>query len=238
MKMTHAKLATARELAIASALSQSLDTTLERLDTQRSGLTDDEAEQRLLHYGKNRVATEKAQPALIQLLGAFNNPFIWVLMVLAAISFVTDYWLPLRRGEETDITGVAIMLLMVTLSGLLRFWQEYRTNKSAEMLKTLVRTTAMVIRRASPSAHPEKQEIALEDVVPGDIIFLSAGDMVPADVRLLKSRDLFVSQTALSGEAIPVEEYDLLANVSAKTIAESREDGDLLSQPGNLPDGH
>ena len=152
-------------------------------------------------------------------------------MMLAAISFVTDYWLPLRRGEETDITGVAIMLLMVTLSGLLRFWQEYRTNKAAEMLKTLVRTTATVIRRASPSARPEKQEIALEDVVPEDIIFLSAGDMVPADVRLLKSRDLFVSQTALSGEAIPVEKYDLLANVSAKTIAESREDDDLLSQP-------
>ena len=76
MKMTHAKLATARDLAIASALAQSLDTTLERLDTQRSGLTDDKAEQRLLHYGKNRVATEKAPPALIQLLDVFNNPFI------------------------------------------------------------------------------------------------------------------------------------------------------------------
>ncbi|WP_406706061.1 magnesium-translocating P-type ATPase [Sodalis sp.] len=232
MKMTHTKLDAARDLAIASAQAQSLETTLARLHTQRSGLTDDEAEQRLLDYGENRVATEKAPPALIQLLGAFNNPFIWVLIVLAAISFVTDYWLPLRQGDDTDLTGVSIMLLMVTLSGMLRFWQEYRTNKAAEMLKTLVRTTATVIRRATPSGRPEKKEIALEEVVPGDIIFLSAGDMVPADVRLLKSRDLFVSQTALSGEAIPVEKYDLLANVSAKGSQASGDAGDLLSQPG------
>ncbi|WP_162873536.1 P-type ATPase, partial [Klebsiella pneumoniae] len=80
----------------------------------------------------------------------------------------------------------------VTLSGLLRFWQEYRTNKAAEALKSMVRTTATVLRRSSYSAHPLTLEVPIRELVPGDIIQLSAGDMVPADVRLIASRDLFI----------------------------------------------
>ena len=232
MKMNHANLMLARNLAIASEMKQSLESTLARLHTQRSGLTQQEAAERLKQYGKNEVANEKAPHALRQLFHAFNNPFIWVLMVLAAISFITDYFLPGRKGEETDLTGVGIMLMMVMLSGLLRFWQEYRTNKAAEALKSMVRTIATVIRRSSESAQPVRSEIALQEVVPGDIIFLSAGDMIPADVRLLSSRDLFVSQAALSGEAIPIEKYDAMANVAAKSPGQLSDDADLLSMPG------
>ncbi|STW29608.1 magnesium-transporting ATPase [Klebsiella michiganensis] len=109
-------------------------------------------------------------------------------MALAAVSFVTDYWLPLRNGEETDLTGIIIIVTMVSLSGLLRFWQEFRTNKAAQALKSMVRTTATVLRRGPGNMGPAQEEIAIEELVPGDIIFLAAGDLVPADVRLLESR--------------------------------------------------
>ncbi|SQI42797.1 Magnesium-transporting ATPase, P-type 1 [Serratia plymuthica] len=206
--------------AIAQEAKNSVDQTLANLKCNRNGLTQDDADERLEQFGVNQVAHEKAPHALVQLIGAFNNPFIFVLMVLAAISFFTDYWLPLRRGEETDLIGVIIILVMVSLSGLLRFWQEYRTNKAAETLKSMVRTTATVLRRSSYSAQPLTLEVAIRELVPGDIIQLSAGDMVPADVRLLASRDLFISQAILTGEAIPIEKYDAMGNVSQKSSEE------------------
>lgn len=231
MKMNNASLTRARELAIASEMKQSLDSTLARLSTQQNGLTMGDAAERLLEYGKNQVANEKAPAALVQLAQAFNNPFIWVLMALAVVTFFTDYLLPLRQGEETDLTGVAILLVMISLSGMLRFWQEYRTNKAAEALKSLVRTTATVIRRHSETTQPVKMEIDLQDVVPGDIIFLSAGDMIPADVRLISSRDLFVSQSALSGEAMPIEKYDASSGITPAADMDADET-DLLTTPG------
>ncbi|HBV40025.1 MAG TPA: magnesium-translocating P-type ATPase [Erwinia sp.] len=221
--MKKAHLTLVRDLAIANEIKLNLDSTLARLNTQRHGLTTHEASERLLEYGRNEIATEKAPHALIQLAKAFHNPFIWILIALAGISFCTDYLLPLRQGEETDLTGVIIMLIMVALSGLLRFWQEHRTNKAAEALKSLVRTTATVIRRSSENVAPVRMEVVLQEVVPGDIIFLSAGDMIPADVRLLTSKDLFISQASLSGEAVPVEKY--------VTPPWNQEEGDLLDRP-------
>lgn len=190
--------------------------TLAQLQSTRQGLTHDDARVRLTQYGRNEVAQEQAPPALIQLLQAFNNPFIYVLVALAAVSFITDYWVPRHHGEETDLTGVIIILTMVSLSGLLRFWQEFRTNKAALALKSMVRTTATVLRRESPNCEPVPQEISTEELVPGDIVFLAAGDLIPADVRLLTSRDLFVSQSILSGESLPVEKHDELANIDEK----------------------
>ncbi len=203
--------------AIAQEAKNSIDQTLANLKCNRNGLTQDDAVERLEQFGVNQVAHEKAPHALVQLIAAFNNPFIFVLMVLAAISFFTDYWLPARNGEETDLTGVIIILVMVSLSGLLRFWQEYRTNKAAETLKSMVRTTATVLRRSSYSAQALTLEVPIRELVPGDIIKLSAGDMIPADVRLLASRDLFISQAILTGEAIPIEKYDAMGNVSQKS---------------------
>ncbi|MEG9603816.1 magnesium-translocating P-type ATPase [Serratia nematodiphila] len=203
--------------AIAQEATNSIAQTLANLKCNRNGLTQDDADERLEQFGANQVAHDKAPHALIQLIKAFNNPFIFVLMVLAAISFFTDYWLPLQSGEETELTGVIIILTMVTLSGLLRFWQEYRTNKAAEALKSMVRTTATVLRRSSYSAHPLTLEVPIRELVPGDVIQLSAGDMVPADVRLIASRDLFISQAILTGEAIPIEKYDAMGNVAQKS---------------------
>ncbi|HCK00145.1 MAG TPA: magnesium-translocating P-type ATPase [Serratia grimesii] len=220
--------------AIAQEAKNSVEQTLANLKCNRNGLTQDDAVERLEQFGVNQVAHEKAPHALIQLIAAFNNPFIFVLMVLAAISFFTDYWLPARRGEETDLTGVIIILVMVSLSGLLRFWQEYRTNKAAETLKSMVRTTATVLRRSSYSAQPLTLEVPIRELVPGDIIKLSAGDMIPADVRLLASRDLFISQAILTGEAIPIEKYDAMGNVSQKSSEDEVSSEHALLELSNI----
>lgn len=225
-----------KSFAIETEAFNSPNHTLARLNSSRQGLTAKDALERLDAYGRNEVAHEQAPPALIQLLQAFNNPFIYVLMALAAVSFVTDYWLPLRNGEETDLAGIIIIVTMVSLSGLLRFWQEFRTNKAAQALKSMVRTTATVLRRGPGNMGPVRQEIAIEELVPGDIIFLAAGDLVPADVRLLESRDLFISQSILSGESLPVEKYDVLASVSGKgsdRLPEPNKEKSLLEM-GNI----
>ncbi|CAM3379542.1 MULTISPECIES: magnesium-translocating P-type ATPase [Yersinia] len=218
-----------KPFVVAQEAKNSLDLTLSKLNANLNGLTEEDAQERLEQYGANEVAHDKAPHALIQLVAAFNNPFIFVLMVLAAISFFTDYWLPMKQGEETDLTGVFIIVIMVLLSGFLRFWQEYRTNKAAEALKSMVRTTATVMRREKHSVQPVKREVSIKELVPGDIIYLSAGDMVPADLRLVSSRDLFISQAILTGEAIPIEKYDALSCVSQKsTSSEACSESELL----------
>ncbi|MDL4915671.1 MAG: magnesium-translocating P-type ATPase [Enterobacterales bacterium endosymbiont of Blomia tropicalis] len=192
-----------------------LNTTFANLQSQPEGLTQQEADARLARFGRNEVVHEKAPPALIQLLMAFNNPFIYVLLALALISFFTDYWLPLRAGEETELSGVIIIFTMVTLSGLLRFWQEFRTNRAVQALKNIVTTQVTVLRRVNGSS--ERQDTDINTLVPGDVIWLSAGDLVPADVRLLTSRDLFISQAALTGESLPVEKRDLSLDASGRS---------------------
>lgn len=199
----------------------SLEETLANYQADLSGLTEHEAKQRIEQYGKNEVAREHVPSAFIQLLLAFNNPFIFVLLALAAVSFVTDYWLPLQNGEPNDITGITIIIVMVSLSGLLRFWQEFRSNKAAEALKSMIKTTATVLRRQTKTATAQTIEVPLDQLVPGDIIYLSAGDMMPADIRLIESRDLFVSQAVLTGESIPIEKYDTLGSVSQKGSEET-----------------
>lgn len=199
----------------------SLEETLANYQADLSGLTEHEAKQRIEQYGKNEVAREHVPSAFIQLLLAFNNPFIFVLLALAAVSFVTDYWLPLQNGEPTDITGITIIIVMVSLSGLLRFWQEFRSNKAAEALKSMIKTTATVLRRQTKTATAQTIEVPLDQLVPGDIIYLSAGDMMPADIRLIESRDLFVSQAVLTGESIPIEKYDTLGSISQKGSEET-----------------
>lgn len=215
----------------------SLDSILSKFQSSLSGLTQENVKSRLEQYGKNEVAREKVPSVFVQLLLAFNNPFIFVLLILALVSFFTDYWLPLQNGEETDLTGIIIILTMVTLSGLLRFWQEFRSNKAAEALKSMIRTTATVLRRRNKNMPTEHIEVPLSDIVPGDIVFLSAGDMIPADIRLIESRDLFVSQAVLTGESIPVEKYDTLGAVSQKTTEEidsSKIDKDNVLDVNNI----
>ena len=210
----------------------SVGTTLTNFRASGDGLTEAEAAARLAKDGPNEVAHDRRPPVSVQLLHAFANPFIAVLMTLAAISSITDIIIPLRNGEAADYTGVVIIVTMVILSALLRFWQEYRSGKAADALKAMVRTTATVRRRSNDDAEPHTGEIPMAAIVVGDIVQLSAGDMIPADIRLLESRDLFVSQAALTGEALPVEKYDPLGAVAGKSAtAAADDDANALDLP-------
>ncbi|HEV2507660.1 MAG TPA: magnesium-translocating P-type ATPase [Mesorhizobium sp.] len=209
-----------------------IDTTLANFKGRLDGLTVAEAFERLAKDGPNEVAHDKRPHALVQFLMAFKNPFILVLVVLAAISAFTDIWLPLQAGEDPDPTKVAIILFMVVTSAVMRFVQEYRSGKAAEALKAMVRTTATVLRQVTPNTKPDLIEVPMAQVVAGDIIRLSAGDMIPADIRLIESRDLFISQAALTGEALPVEKYDTLGAIAQKSAgAVAHDQMDLLDLP-------
>ncbi|BET13608.1 magnesium-translocating P-type ATPase [Pandoraea sputorum] len=180
---------------------------LARLRTTRDGLSDDEAATVRAHVGPNEVEHEKPLPWWRHLFNCYRNPFNLLLTALAAVSYATD-----------DTEGTIIIASMVIISTVLRFVQEARSNKAAEKLKAMVSTTATVLRREpliDGATEPENvrrlgrmgREIALADLVPGDIVLLAAGDMIPADVRILVAKDLFVSQSALTGEALPVEKF-------------------------------
>jgi len=209
-----------------------LSATLANVRATTAGLTEQDAAERLQSDGYNEVAHDKPPHALVQLLLALHNPFIYVLLTLGVISFFTDYWLPERDGEEGDLTKVIIIGLMVGLSSLLRFWQEHRSAKSAEALKAMVRTTATVVRRDKTGGKTSIHEVPMRELVAGDIVQLSAGDMIPADIRLIESRDLFISQAVLTGEALPVEKYDTLGDVTQKSASSSAADqSNLLDLP-------
>lgn len=167
---------------------------MEDFSTHGQGLTEDEAKRRVEKYGKNQIAHDKTPAWYIQLLACFKNPFILILLSLAAFSYFVD----------DDVQAVIIITTMVTVSTIITFTQEYRSSRTAEKLKAMVKTTSSVTRRG------ERKEIDLELLVPGDIIHLSAGDMVPADVRLIAAKDLHVAESALTGEAMPVEKMDIL----------------------------
>ncbi|BCJ04234.1 magnesium-translocating P-type ATPase [Pseudomonas sp. RtIB026] len=233
---THSKAGDDARLSMRAAREarNGLAVTLANLDASELGLTEHEAAKRLQRDGANQVAHDKPQPALVQLLKALHNPFIYVLLTLAGISFVTDYWLPVRAGdmEEADLTKVIIIMTMVSLSSLLRFWQEYRSAKAADALKAMVRTTATVLRRERHDQPARLREVPMNELVAGDIVQLAAGDMIPADIRLIESRDLFISQAVLTGEALPVEKYDTLGHVAQKSAGGSANDeSGLLDLP-------
>ncbi len=180
---------------------QTLGETFATLGSGLDGLVEFDAVERLAKDGPNEVAHEKPPHWLLQLLSCFKNPFIIVLVTLAIIQYV---------GSPHDLRPIIIIGVMVAISVGLQFWQEYRSALAAEKLKALVRTTATAVRRRSEDAQPEPREIPIRELVPGDLVRLSAGDLVPADVRLISSHDLFVSQAALTGEALPVEKHDTL----------------------------
>jgi Mg2+-importing ATPase len=197
-----------------------LTDTLAKLDCNLDGLLESDAIERLAKDGPNEVAHEKPPHWLVQLLTCFKNPFIIVLIVLALIQFATS---------PDDPRPIVIIGVMVAIAVTLQFWQEYRSALAAEKLKALVRTTATVLRRPEEGMPPQPREIPIQELVAGDLVRLSAGDMIPADVRLISSRDLFVSQAALTGEALPVEKYDTLGSVVEKSAKGGHaQDGGLL----------
>jgi P-type Mg2+ transporter len=161
-------------------------------------LTPEEALKRL-----DAVTHEKPPTWYVQLFHAFLTPFNGVLFAVSVVSLFSD--VIFAAPEDRSFRTIIVLSAMVLLSTLLRFWQEFRSNKAAEELKAMVSSTTAVLR----AGMERPQETPISTLVPGDIVYLSAGDMVPADVRLLTAKDLFVSQAMLTGESIPLEKYPL-----------------------------
>ena len=161
-----------------------------QLATRPEGLTQAEAEARMKQYGPNEIAREHPQSPLRRLAGNVKNPLVLLLSALSLLSYLTG-----------DLRAALVILVMVVLGIVLRFFQEMRADNAAEKLKAMVSNSATVVRAGSEA------ELPLRLLVPGDIIRLAAGDMVPADVRVLAAKDLFLNQAALTGEALPVERH-------------------------------
>ena len=164
------------------------DTVLKELNSQLSGLSATEAGSRTKQVGLNEIAREKRQSPLMRLRDNVKNPLVILLTALGVLSYLTG-----------DIRATAVIFVMVLLGVVLRFYQEMRADNAAEKLKAMVNTTATVMRDG------KEVELALKLLVQGDIIRLAAGDMVPADVRILSAKDLFLNQATLTGESLPVE---------------------------------
>ena len=202
---------------------------LRNLGSDLAGLTLKEVEQKVAKFGYNEIDKQENLTWYMHLWLSYKNPFNLLLTILAVVSYLTD-----------DMKGAVVIGGMVVISTVLRFVQERRSNNAADKLKAMVSTTATVIRQDEDDdeddehiAELEKQistsnplqmanqiELAIKNLVPGDVITLSAGDMVPADVRILKAKDLFVSQSALTGESLPVEKFAIQAHANVTDALE------------------
>jgi P-type Mg2+ transporter len=199
---------------------------LTQLNTSNDGLNPEQIEERVAEFGLNIVAQEKKKPFLLHILERFiTNPINILLTVLAVITWVT--------GEETsDKIGAIIMFAMVVMAVFVAHFQEARSGKAVEKLRQMVSNTATVRREVEDERAEDadddvpvtrsikKLEVPIDGLVPGDLVFLSAGDMVPADLRLLSAKDLFINQSALTGESMPVEKF-AGADANAKTALEA-----------------
>ena len=184
-------------------LSLPLDELLHRLNTSLSGLTSEEVEKCLETYGYNELAKRKRRTAVVQVLLRIVNPLIIILLIAGFIA-----------GYLGDRPEAIIIFSIVFLSVSLDYYQESKAEKAAEMLKERVVTTATVLRDGV------KQEVKLSQIVPGDIVSLSAGDIVPADARVMDAKDLFIDQSALTGESFPVEKTAAAPKMKSATITE------------------
>ncbi|MGP8238883.1 MAG: cation-transporting P-type ATPase, partial [Limisphaerales bacterium] len=168
---------------------------LRLLETAAEGLSEAVAAERLEQIGPNEVSQEKRHAWPGRLWHAVRNPLVILLTVLAVISFAT-------AEEMSDYLGAWLMVAMVILGVGLRFIQESKADSAAAKLKAMIKVTATVVREGKAA------EVPLQCLVPGDVVKLCAGDMIPADVRVLAAKDLFIIQATLTGESLPVEKFD------------------------------
>ncbi|OAM14464.1 magnesium-translocating P-type ATPase [Acinetobacter baumannii] len=198
---------------------------LKQFDTHLMGLTEEQAYTQQMAVRLNEVTHEKPLTWWQHLWYCYRNPFNILLSLLALIAFFTD-----------DLTGSTIISVMVILSTLLRYWQEAKSNQAADALKAMVSNTATVLRHQVSAEDLELMherygidtknqtthqfEIPIQYLVPGDMILLSAGNMIPADCRILSAKDLFVSQAAMTGESMPVEKFPLQKNLEETSALE------------------
>jgi P-type Mg2+ transporter len=190
---------------------------LAKLDTTEHGLNESQVDASRDRYGDNKVTHGKRKSLFRRLGEAFINPFTSVLFVLAVVSVFTDIiWV--EEGEP-DPAAVIIITSMVLISGILRFIQETRSGNAAEKLLKMIKTTTAVQRQ-----EKGKVEIPLDEVVVGDIVHLAAGDMIPADMRIIRAKNLSISQSALTGESVAVE----------KIPGTTKDDHDTMTEYPNL----
>lgn len=194
-----------KRLATASAdnvyqfsATNSVQRVMKQFGTSDRGLTQEEVLESRQRNGANVITTEKKENFLVKALKAYVTPFTIILIALAVISYITDY--AIAPADEKDITAVLIISAMVFISGSLTLFQSVRSTNAVEKLTKMVRVTATVTR-----VNAGNSELPIEEIVCGDVVNLSAGDMIPADVRLFQAKDLFVSQSAMTGESQPVE---------------------------------
>ncbi|MFH1333743.1 MAG: magnesium-translocating P-type ATPase [Pseudomonadota bacterium] len=196
------------------------DAVLKAFHSRGEGLSEREAYRRFDQYGPNAIAQEKRQSVLSRLWSNLTNPLVVMLALIGVVSFFTN-----------DVRATVIIFVMLVIGVALRFFQELRADHAAEALRAMVRNTATVVR----AGH--EREVALEFLVPGDVIRLSAGDMIPADVRILEAKDLFVNQSALTGESMPVEKKTLLETVLSSVESNSLALSNLCFMGSNVVSG-
>ena len=184
-----------------AALQEPLEKTLAYYKTSARGLVDEQVEENRDTYGDNIITKGQEESILKKIYESIINPFTVILLVIALVSFITNVWLA-KPGEQDPTTSIIIVTL-VLISGGIRFIQELRSDKAASNLSRMIVNTATVLRDGS------EQEIPIDEIVVGDVIKLSAGDMIPADVVLIDSRDFFVQQSGLTGESDAVEKVCL-----------------------------
>lgn len=184
-----------------NALQEPLESTFANYQTSALGLVDDQVEENRDAYGENVITKGQEDSMIKKIYESIINPFTVILLVIALVSFITNVWLA-KPGEQDPTTSIIIVTL-VLISGGIRFIQELRSDKAASNLSRMIVNTATVLRDGS------EQEIPIDEIVVGDVIKLSAGDMIPADVVLIDSRDFFVQQSGLTGESDAVEKVCL-----------------------------
>ncbi|MBI3735822.1 magnesium-translocating P-type ATPase, partial [Candidatus Sumerlaeota bacterium] len=190
------------ELALSA--SEEAQTAIQKLGSRPEGLTEAEASLRLRELGPNAILAEQKHVRLKSLIRAFLNPLALLLLTLAAISFLTG-----------DRRAGFMMSSMVLMGVILRFVQEARADQAAARLKAMIQVTATVLRGGRPREEP------LGRVAPGDIVVLAAGDMIPADLRLVSSKDLFIAQATLTGESFPVEKSEKKLDAPPETTLDA-----------------
>ncbi len=199
------KLVTSMQPTLSSEdlLSLPIEEIMGRLKASPRGISSEEAEKRLEIYGRNEFAKKKKRAAILIFLARFKSPLVIILMIAGAISAALHQY-----------PSAIVIYIMVFLSASLAHYQETNASKAAELLREKVATSATVLR------DNVKQEIKLPFIVPGDIIYLSAGDITPADARIIEGKDLFVNQSALTGESFPVEKTSAAIKAKEASITE------------------
>lgn len=198
MKKRMTQTETTKQTTYQFAATNKINRVLAKYSASLNGLHPDQVAASEKKYGQNVITHEKKESFFKKAFKAYITPFTIVLILLAIISFVTDY--VIVPASDRDLTAVLIITSMVVLSGTLTLVQSVRSSNAAEKLTSLVRVTAAVIRKGQGPI-----EIPIEELVVGDIVTLAAGDMIPADLRLIQTKDLFISQSAMTGESHPVE---------------------------------